>query len=126
MTVLRYLIEELPNTMKTILLVALSLFTYGNVHSQTNYEITTLGSNYSITTIESAIQNIDLCGYFYYDHNRLLTFDDGAVVTLKKGVEVPNLETSCNTSQQESHTLEIWEITSTGHLIKRIPLIPAK
>jgi len=112
--------------MKTILLLALSLFTYGNVYSQSNYEVTSLGTNYSITEIESALQNIEFCGYYYYDQNRILTFDDGAKVTLQKGIEVPNLESSCIISQQASHALEIWEITATGHLIKRIPIIPAK
>ncbi len=112
--------------MKTMLLVTLAFFACGDVLSQSNFEVTSVGSTYSITQIETALQNIDLCGYYYFDANRILTFDDGAIVQLKKGSEIANLETTCITNESPVHAQETWEIAPNGQLIKRIPTIPAK
>lgn len=112
--------------MKTLLLTLLSFSLFGNAYSQETYEVTTLGSMYSMEQIQSAIDNANMCGYFYQDETRTLYFKDGSIVELKKASDIQNLDSSCVTQVYANHQEQVWEIAPNGHLIKRMVANPTK
>lgn len=96
--------------------------------SQANYEVLNLGDSYSSAQIEQAIQNADLCGFYYTNNRRLLPFDDGALIELFKEDETQGISSTCfivkavNVNDYDS----TWEITDAGHLVRRIAIKPTK
>lgn len=95
---------------------------------QTNYEITELGTSYSQQEIEVSLNAANLCGFHYSDERRSLYFNDGAVVQLFKKDESVSLDDNCfivkgaNVNDYDN----TWEISASGHLIRRIAINPTK
>lgn len=107
--------------------VALSfLFLCGTTFSQTNYEVTNVGSTYTEAQLLNALNGANMCGYYYQDAPRVLYFNDGSLVELKKASDIPNLDSSCITDVYPNHAEEIWEIASNGYLVKRMAANPTK
>ena len=92
--------------------------------SQAQFEIVNLGNNYSASQIESALNNSNLCGYYYTLHRRLLVFNDGAIVELLNQQETSGLDDNCFIVKQENTNDydNVWEISENGHLIRRIAI----
>lgn len=112
--------------MKAILTATLFLFLTGTSFSQNNYEVTNVGSMYSEAQLLDALNNANMCGYYYSDTPRVLYFNDGSTVQLAKATDLSNLDSSCVTDEFPNHQEEIWEIASNGFLIKRMVANPTK
>lgn len=84
------------------------------------YVIETIGGQYTSEDVKYAITNADMCGFFYSDSKRKMTFDDGTVVFLNSSSEDSTIDNSCVVSNNEDDIKEYWEISQSGHLIRRI------
>ena len=96
------------------------------VFGQTNYEITEVGNSYSQTQIESALNDADMCGFHYSNSNRELVFDDGSIVLLKSAQQAQGMAADCFIQPNEAHQNEVWQIASSGHLVRRISIKQGK
>jgi len=88
--------------------------------AQSSYNIVSLGSSYSQSQIDQAIQNADLCGFYYENENRKMTFDDGAIVELNSSSIDNTIDQSCTVPVHSGSINEYWEISPTGHLLRRL------
>jgi len=97
-------------------------------YSQTNYQVISLGSNYSMEQIEASLDAADLCGFYYSNERRALYFDDGAIAHLFKKSEAPFLASSCFIFKEEDTNDydDTWKISTSGHLVRRISINPTK
>ena len=98
----------------------------GGASAQNTFEVTTIGTNYTESQLTDAINNANMCGYYYQDQPRTLYFNDGSIVELKKAAELTSVSTQCVTEIYPNHLEEIWEIAPNGHLIKRMVANPTK
>lgn len=84
------------------------------------FVIDQLGDKYSEEFIESAIEEADMCGFFYNNSRRKMIFDDGAVLYLKSTDENNSIDENCSTLNNQNDDKEYWEISDSGHLVRRI------
>lgn len=82
------------------------------------YVIDQLGDKYSEQFIENAIEEADMCGFFYNNSRRKMIFDDGAVLYLKSADENSSIAENCSTLNNHNDENEYWEIANNGHLIR--------
>lgn len=105
--------------------IEITTYTKATLHNTvsatpTPYKIISIGNKYSESDIIQALNNTDLCGFYYSGEQRILLFDDGSIVHLKQKSDLPELAEGCFVSKSASHENEYWEIASNGHLIRRI------
>ncbi len=93
---------------KTILFCLGILFT--TLGFSQEFEIKSVGTNYTSTQIENTLNSANLCNWVYQDKSRKITLDDGAKVTL-----LPN--NSCGQLSDHVFTSVEWSITGTTLMI---------
>lgn len=94
-----------------------------NGFAQTNYNIVEIGSKYTASQIEAALEGADLCGFYYKNEKRVLMFDDGSLVELNDESGLTELDENCFIEKSPAHSDEYWEISPNGHLIRRIQTV---
>lgn len=106
---------------KTKLLYSIFAFISIGVFGQdqdTPYSIIDIGTSYSQTDIENALNDANLCGFFYINEKRKMLFDDGTIVELKSSEELNDLDQGCFIPKSPAHKDEFWKIASNGHLLR--------
>lgn len=105
---------------RSIALIALILSS-GATFSQSTYEVTTAGQNYTLSQVQIAIESANFCGYFYSDERHLLLFDDGTEVELKSNdellIEGVALDSTCLTADKKENPV-VWGIASNGTILR--------
>lgn len=105
-------------------LVLLLTFVGNNLlNAQNHYEVKSLGNSYSELEINNAMHAAEWCNYYYLNERRELKFDDGAIVELKKKSELPGVDSNCFIEKNPTHENNIWQISSSGKLVRRIPTV---
>jgi hypothetical protein len=108
---------------KIYLILLLTFVGNNHLNAQTNFEIKSLGTSYSEVEINNAMLNAEWCKYYYSSERRELNFDDGAIVELKKQSELFGVDPSCVIEKNPTHDNNIWQISSSGKLIRRVPTV---
>jgi len=112
--------------MKKIITLGLIIFSASYISAQTIYEVKELGTDYSQSQIDQAFATANFCGFYYSSENRVLNFDDGAVIELKNATDLPAVDSGCFIKKQVAHMNEIWRLSDDGHLLRVISINPTK
>lgn len=88
--------------------------------SQSSFTIISAGDSYTASQLEEALNNADMCGFYFENTKRTLLFDDGSIVELNSTSSDPNLDVSCSVPNQNGTNNEYWEISANGHLVRRL------
>jgi len=110
--------------MKGLIFTAVILISYLNVRAQDPaFTIRETGSSYSNEQITDAMKNADWCGFYYENSQRVLRFDDGAVVELKSAqqlAEVSGVDNPLCTSRDEYLDNNTYSVHSTGRILIKV------
>jgi hypothetical protein len=110
--------------MKRVFCASVILITFLNLRAQDDvFTIRQIGTTYSPEQITTAMNAADWCGFFYRDSQRVLKFDDGALVELKSASELAessqDYTPSC-TSGEEHVDTNIYSVHSTGRILIQV------
>jgi hypothetical protein len=87
-----------------------------------SFSIQKLGTEYSEIQVNSAMQNADLCGGYFYSKPNVLIFNDGTEVVLKSKQQMLSegltINESCFISDSDIYHKSIWSIAEGNHLLK--------
>jgi len=108
---------------KLYLILLLTIVSSNPLNAQNNFEIKSLGSSYSEIEINNAMHGAEWCKYYYSNERRVLNFDDGAIIELKKQSELSGVHPSCFIEKNPTHENNIWQISSSGKLVRRVPTL---
>ena len=108
---------------KIYLLLLLTFVGNNLLNAQNYYEVKSLGNTYSEVEINNAMIAAEWCKYYYSSERRELKFDDGAIVDLKKQSELSGVDPNCFVEKNSTHENNIWQITSSGKLVRRVPTV---
>lgn len=108
--------------MKSLLLI-LAFIGIGSMYSfgQSNYEIKTLGTSYSVQQIEAAFGSAQWCGFIYLDKRNVIQLNDGSVIELLSANETSEKEDqSCIASDATVFQSAVWSISTTGKVVRKL------
>lgn len=90
--------------------------------TQTTFEVTKLGGQYTIEQINNAFASADLCGSYFIGKRNTLVFNDGTEIVLKSKQELIaagiSLPESCFLNDNQEYYSCIWSIAANGFLMK--------
>ncbi|MEX2483436.1 MAG: hypothetical protein WED10_02700 [Brumimicrobium sp.] len=103
-----------------ILSTFISAFSFAQKMDSQFYSIDSLGDQYTVENINDAVEKADMCGFFYENSRRKMIFDDGTVLFLESASGSNSIEDTCAVENNKNDDKEYWEISDSGHLIRRI------
>lgn len=107
--------------MKSIALSSLMMLCSFFAFSQ-SFEVKNVGTQYSLSQIETAFANANFCGSYFTDKRNILVLNDGSIVELLSKEELNNngfpIGESCFLNSNEVYYQAQWSITPEGHLLK--------
>lgn len=116
--------------MRKISLLLCALFMSIMSFSQSTYIVSTVGTNYSLESLRTAIESADFCGYHYKNSERILIFDDGSKVELKSASTLQqegiSLDSNCFIDDQPANDLVVWSVSESGVILRKMSIANKK